>query len=117
RTIRDNLVPGQLVVLESTTYPGTLREVVKPILEETGLKAGEDFYMAYSPEREDPGNPTHSAAHIPKVVGGLDPFSHELATALYEPIVPQVVSVGSPEIAEACKILENTYRCVNIALV
>lgn len=117
RTIRDNLVAGQLVILESTTYPGTLREVVKPILEETGLVAGDDFFMAYSPEREDPGNPTHSAAHIPKVVGGLEPKSHELAAALYQPIVPEVVSVGSPEVAEACKILENTYRCINIALV
>lgn len=115
--IRDNLTPGQLVVLESTTYPGTLREVVQPILEQTGLKAGKDFFLAYSPEREDPGNPMHSAAYIPKVVGGLDPLSHELAVALYTPLVPKVVPVSSPEVAEACKILENTYRCVNIALV
>ena len=115
--IRDHLQPGQLIVLESTTYPGTLREVVRPILEESGLAAGEDFFLAYSPEREDPGNPTHSAAFIPKVVGGLDPRSHELALALYTPLVPQVVPVSSPEVAEACKILENTYRCVNIALV
>jgi UDP-N-acetyl-D-glucosamine dehydrogenase len=115
--IRDHLTPGQLVILESTTYPGTLRQVVRPILEETGLIAGTDFYLAYSPEREDPGNPMHSAAYIPKVVGGLDPQSHELAVALYTPLVPQVVSVSSPEVAEACKILENTYRCVNIALV
>jgi UDP-N-acetyl-D-glucosamine dehydrogenase len=117
RQIREYLRPGQLIVLESTTYPGTLREVVLPILEETGLRAGEDFYLAYSPEREDPGNATHSAAFIPKVVGGLDPRSHELAMALYAPLVPQVVAVSSPEVAEACKILENTYRCVNIALV
>jgi UDP-N-acetyl-D-glucosamine dehydrogenase len=117
RQIRDQLRPGQLIVLESTTYPGTLREVVQPILEETGLKAGEDFYLAYSPEREDPGNRLHSAAHIPKVVGGLEPRSHQLAMALYTPLVPQVVPVSSPEVAEACKILENTYRCVNIALV
>ena len=115
--IRDHLQPGQLIVLESTTYPGTLRDVVKPILEETGMKAGSDFFLAYSPEREDPGNPTHTAAFIPKVVGGLEPKSHELALALYTPLVPQVVSVSSPEVAEACKILENTYRCVNIALV
>jgi UDP-N-acetyl-D-glucosamine dehydrogenase len=117
REIRDRLRPGQLVVLESTTYPGTLREVVQPILEETGLRAGSDFFLAYSPEREDPGNPLHSAAHVPKVVGGLDPKSHELAVALYTPLVPEVVAVSRPEVAEACKILENTYRCVNIAMV
>ncbi|MFO0944578.1 MAG: nucleotide sugar dehydrogenase [Planctomycetota bacterium] len=115
--IRDHLTPGQLVILESTTYPGTLRKVMRPILEETGMKASEDFYMAYSPEREDPGNPDHSAAKIPKVVGGLDPQSHELAATLYQAIVPRVVGVGSPEVAEACKILENTYRSINIALV
>ncbi len=117
QTIRDNLVNGQLIILESTTYPGTLKNVVKPILEETELIAGEDFFLAYSPEREDPGNPNHSAAYIPKVVGGHDPLSHEMACALYSNIVPQVVSVSSPEVAEACKILENTYRSVNIALV
>lgn len=115
--IRANLRPGQLIVLESTTYPGTLRDVVKPILEQSGLVAGKDFYLAYSPEREDPGNPTHSAAYIPKVVGGFDPVSHELACQLYESIVPSVVPVSSPEVAEACKILENTYRSVNIALI
>jgi UDP-N-acetyl-D-glucosamine dehydrogenase len=117
RTIAETLTPGQLVVLESTTYPGTTRSVMLPILEKTGLKAGVDFFMAYSPEREDPGNANHSAAHIPKVVGGLEPKSHQLAVALYEPLVPKVVPVSSPEVAEACKILENTYRCVNIALV
>jgi UDP-N-acetyl-D-glucosamine dehydrogenase len=115
--IRDHLTPGQLIVLESTTYPGTLREVVKPTLEASGLRVGRDFYLAYSPEREDPGNPAHTAAFIPKVVGGIEPKSHELAVALYEPLVPRVVPVSSPEVAEACKILENTYRCVNIALV
>ncbi|GIW79548.1 MAG: UDP-N-acetyl-D-glucosamine dehydrogenase [Gemmatales bacterium] len=117
REIGRILNPGQLVVLESTTYPGTLREVVKPILDESRLVAGQQYFLAYSPEREDPGNPLHSAAYIPKVVGGLDPKSHALAVALYEPLVPRVVSVSSPEVAEACKILENTYRCVNIALV
>lgn len=117
KSIRDNLTTGQLIVLESTTYPGTLRNVVHPLLEETGLAAGRDFFTAYSPEREDPGNPSHSAAFIPKVVGGADPLSHSLAVALYQPVVPEVVSVSSPEVAEACKILENTYRCVNIALV
>lgn len=115
--IAASLVKGQLVVLESTTYPGTLREVAKPILEATGMRSGVDFFMAYSPEREDPGNPKHSAAHIPKVVGGMDPKSHKLAVELYRPVVPEVVEVGSPEVAEACKILENTYRSVNIALV
>lgn len=117
RSIAKVLRPGQLVVLESTTYPGTLRHVMKPILEESGMVAGRDFFMAYSPEREDPGNPKHSAANIPKVVGGLEPLAHQLAIALYEPIVPQVIPVSSPEVAEACKILENTYRAVNIALV
>lgn len=115
--IQPHLRPGQLVVLESTTYPGTTREVCKPLLEAGGLRAGTDFFLAFSPEREDPGNPTHSAAFIPKVVGGLDPKSHQLAVELYKPIVPKVVEVGSPEVAEACKILENTYRSVNIALV
>lgn len=112
-----NLVPGQLIVLESTTYPGTTRDICKPILESGGLRAGSDFFLAFSPEREDPGNPTHSAAFIPKVVGGMDPKSHQLAVELYKPVVPEVVEVGTPEVAEACKILENTYRSVNIALV
>jgi UDP-N-acetyl-D-glucosamine dehydrogenase len=117
RAIAKTLQPGQLVVLESTTYPGTTRSVMLPILEATGLKAGKDFFVAYSPEREDPGNPNFSAANIPKVVGGLEENSHRLAVALYSPLVPTVVQVSSPEVAEACKILENTYRCVNIALV
>ncbi len=108
---------GQLVVLESTTYPGTTREVVLPILQAGGLKAGTDFFLAFSPEREDPGNPSFSAPTIPKVVGGLDPHSLELAAALYGQVIVKVVSVSSPEVAEACKILENTYRAINIALV
>ena len=111
------LRPGQLVVLESTTYPGTTRDVVLPILEAGGLVAGRDFFLAFSPEREDPGNPDFSASKIPKVVGGLDPASLELACALYAKAVARVVPVSSPEVAEACKILENTYRAVNIALV
>lgn len=115
--IRVALRPGQLVILESTTYPGTTRDIVQPILEKTGLKAGVDFFLAYSPEREDPGNPEHTAAKLPKVVGGLEPMSHELAVELYKPVVKEVVPASSPEVAEACKILENTYRCVNIALV
>jgi UDP-N-acetyl-D-glucosamine dehydrogenase len=117
RAIAGRLRPGQLVVLESTTYPGTTREVVLPILEATGLRAGVDFFLAFSPEREDPGNPRFSAPTIPKVVGGLDPPSLALAEALYGQVVVRVVPVSSPEVAEACKILENTYRAVNIALV
>ncbi|MGL4422829.1 MAG: nucleotide sugar dehydrogenase, partial [Gemmataceae bacterium] len=111
------LRPGQLVVLESTTYPTTTRQVVLPILKQSELVPGVDFFLAFSPEREDPGNRTHSIQSIPKVVGGLDPASQELACALYQAIVPTVVPVSSPEVAEACKILENTYRAINIALV
>jgi UDP-N-acetyl-D-glucosamine dehydrogenase len=117
QAVAAQLRPGQLVVLESTTYPGTTREVVRPILERGGLEAGRDFFLAFSPEREDPGNPTHSAPTIPKVVGGLDPLSQEAALALYGRVVVRVVPVSSPEVAEATKILENTYRAVNIALV
>ncbi|HEY1343135.1 MAG TPA: nucleotide sugar dehydrogenase [Bryobacteraceae bacterium] len=117
RAVAAQLRPGQLVVLESTTYPGTTREVVLPILEESGLRAGEDFFLAFSPEREDPGNVKYSAPTIPKVVGGLEPHSLELAAALYGQAMVEVVRVSSPEVAEACKILENTYRAVNIALV
>lgn len=116
-TIVPYLRAGQLVVLESTTYPTTTRDVLLPILERSGLKAGSDFYLAYSPEREDPGNPIFSAAKIPKVVGGLDDASLELACTLYRPAVAEVVPVRSAEVAEAAKILENTYRAVNIALV
>jgi UDP-N-acetyl-D-glucosamine dehydrogenase len=111
------LEKGQLVILESTTYPGTTRDVLRPELEVGGLKAGVDFLMAYSPEREDPGNPSFSAANIPKVVGGYTPDSAQVAQALYGSVVPQVIPATSCEVAEACKILENTYRAVNIALV
>ena len=117
RSIAERLRPGQLVVLESTTYPGTTREVVLPLLAAGGLEPGVDFFLAFSPEREDPGNPQFSAPTIPKVVGGLDPASLELAVALYGKVVVRVVPVSSPEVAEACKILENTYRAINIALV
>ncbi len=117
RAIASRLRRGQLVVLESTTYPGTTEELLRPILEETGLRAGEDFFLAYSPEREDPGNAVHSTRTIPKVVGAIDATSLELATALYRPVVAGVVPVSSTWVAEACKILENTYRAVNIALV
>ncbi|MEZ6140707.1 MAG: nucleotide sugar dehydrogenase [Zavarzinella sp.] len=115
--IAGQLRRGQLIVLESTTYPGTTRQVCQPILERTNLRAGHDFFLAFSPEREDPGNPKHGLASIPKIVGGCDLRSSELATALYQTIVPEVVTVSSAEVAEASKILENTYRAVNIALV
>jgi len=117
RHIAKSLRPGQLVVLESTTYPGTTRDVILPILKESGLVAGTDFFLAYSPEREDPGNPDFSASRIPKVVGGLDPASRDLAVALYSHAVVETVPVSSCEVAEACKIVENTYRSVNIAMV
>ena len=116
-TIAGRLRKGQLVVLESSTYPGTTREVVMPPLEQKGLKAGRDFFLAFSPEREDPGNPKYSTHSIPKVVGGLTSDCLKLAVALYSAIVPKVTEVSSPEAAEATKLLENIFRCVNIALV
>ncbi|MDZ7620525.1 MAG: nucleotide sugar dehydrogenase [Patescibacteria group bacterium] len=115
--IAKTLRPGQLVVLESTTYPGTTRDVMLPILATAGLAVGKDFFLAYSPEREDPGNPNFSAEKIPKVVGGIDPISSSLAAALYRNAVVEVVPVSCCEAAEAAKILENTYRSVNIAMV
>jgi UDP-N-acetyl-D-glucosamine dehydrogenase len=115
--IAPNLRAGQLVVLESTTYPGTTREVMIPILAASGLVAGKDYYVAFSPEREDPGNPNFTTRRIPKVVGGLDPESLALAAALYGAAVEKVVPVSSCEVAEATKLTENIYRCVNIALV
>lgn len=117
RSLTSFLRAGQLVVLESTTYPGTTREVLLPILESDGLAGGCDFLLAYSPEREDPGNPRFSTSNIPKVVGGLDEASLNAACALYRTVASEVVPVESLEVAEACKILENTYRAVNIALV
>ncbi|MDB2686264.1 nucleotide sugar dehydrogenase [Mariniblastus sp.] len=115
--IAKSLRPGQLIVLESTTYPGTTKDLLLPILAGSGLTAGEDFFLAYSPEREDPGNQNFTASTIPKVVGGLEPNSLKLATEFYEQAISQVVPVASCETAEACKILENTYRSVNIAMV
>jgi len=117
RAVRDRLRKGQLVVLESTTYPGTTKGVMLPILEESGLKAGRDFFLAFSPEREDPGRKDYTTKTIPKVVGGLDRNSLAAAVACYEIAIDTVVPVSSCEAAEAAKILENTYRCVNIALV
>ncbi len=117
QAIASSLRAGQLIVLESTTYPTTTRDVVKPILDATGLTCGEDYFLAFSPEREDPGNPDYTAAGIPKVVGGSNQTSLELAVAIYQQSIVKVIPVSSPEVAEACKILENTYRAVNIALV
>ncbi len=111
------LRPGQLIVLESTTYPATTREVVQPRLDRTGLVCGRDYYLAYSPEREDPGRKDQSTRTIPKLVGGIDAVSGELAAALYRQAVREVVHVSSAEVAEAAKLLENIYRAVNIALV
>ena len=108
---------GQLVILESTTYPGTTTGVIGPILERSGLKSGTDFYLGYSPEREDPGNDTYSTTVIPKVVGGNSPEALELVTLLYDHFVPRTIPVSSVETAEAVKLTENIFRAVNIALV
>jgi UDP-N-acetyl-D-glucosamine dehydrogenase len=114
--IRNHIRPGQLIILESTTYPGTTREVVLPILEESGLKVGEDFFLAYSPERVDPSNKEYMTRNIPKVVGGITSQCTNLAAALYRQFVEQVVTVSSTDCAEMVKLLENTFRSVNIAL-
>jgi UDP-N-acetyl-D-glucosamine dehydrogenase len=115
--IAKNLKAGQLIVLESTTYPGTTAEILRPILEAGGLKSGEDFYLAYSPEREDPGNPDHETSSIPKVVGGDGVKALKLAEAMYNQIVVKTVPVSSLDTAEAVKLTENIFRSVNIALV
>ncbi len=115
--MQPHLRAGQLVVLESTTYPGTTRDVLRPILQRGGLVAGKDFLLAFSPEREDPGNPQFTTRTIPKVVGGLDDAGRDAACALYGACVARVVPVGSLEVAEATKLTENIYRAVNIALV
>jgi UDP-N-acetyl-D-glucosamine dehydrogenase len=115
--IAQRLRPGQIVILESTTYPGTTAELMKPILERTGLRAGEDIFLAYSAEREDPGNPDFSTSRIPKVVGADDAASRAIADALYATFVPKTVPVSSAATAEAVKITENVFRAVNIALV
>ncbi|MDX2095411.1 MAG: nucleotide sugar dehydrogenase [Alphaproteobacteria bacterium] len=117
QTIARHLRAGQLVVLESTTYPGTTTDVLKPLLEESGLLAGRDFFIAYSPEREDPGNGFFSTHSIPKVVGADDDTSRALAMALYRNVVTQAVPVSSSATAEAVKLTENIFRSVNIALV
>jgi UDP-N-acetyl-D-glucosamine dehydrogenase len=116
-SIKKTLRRGQLVILESTTYPGTTRELMLPALESTGLKVGEDFFLAFSPERVDPGNPTYGTRNTPKVVGGITPSCLEVTMALYQPSIERLVPVSSTEAAELVKILENTFRSVNIGLV
>ncbi|MBI3491211.1 MAG: nucleotide sugar dehydrogenase, partial [Acidobacteria bacterium] len=112
-----SLKPGQLVILESTTYPGTTDEVALPMLEARGFKADRDFFLAFSPERVDPGNPTYTTKNIPKIVGGYGPSSTEAATLLYSQVVSTVIPVSSTRVAEMVKLLENTFRAVNIGLV
>ncbi|HLZ46032.1 MAG TPA: nucleotide sugar dehydrogenase [Gemmatimonadales bacterium] len=116
-SVKRALRKGQLVVLESTTYPGTTRELMLPALESTGLKVGEDFFLAFSPERVDPGNERFNTRNTPKVVGGMTPNCLKVAMALYQPAIDTLIPVSSPEAAELVKILENTFRSVNIGLV
>jgi len=114
--VRTYLRPGHLIILESTTYPGTTQEVVLPILERSGLSVGKDFFLAYSPERVDPSNTQYTTRNIPKVIGGITPTCTELATLLYQQFIERIVPVSSPSTAEMVKLLENTFRSVNIAL-
>ena len=115
--IRKRLRKGQLIVLESTTYPGTTEELIRPMMEETGLKVGEDFFLAFSPERVDPGNKVYQIRNTPKVIGACTPECLKYAEAYYSAIVEQVVGVSSTDAAEMVKLLENTFRAVNIGLV
>ncbi len=115
--IKDRLRCGQLVILESTTYPGTTHELVLPLLEESGLKAGEDFFLVFSPERIDPGNRVFTITNTPKVVGGITPTCTEIGTHFYRQLIGEVVPVSSTQAAEMTKLLENTFRSVNIGLV
>ncbi len=115
--IAEHLHPGMLIVLESTTYPGTTEELLQPALERSGLRAGTDFFLAFSPERVDPGNATWQTHNVPKVVGGTTPDCSDLARALYATAIQTVVPVSSPRVAEMVKLLENTFRAVNIGLV
>jgi len=117
KEIAPRLRKGQVVILESTTYPGTTREVILPLLEETGLKVGEDFFLAFSPERVEPGREDYTTKNTPKVIGGITPACVEKATAFYCQAIDHVVPVSSPEVAEMVKLLENTFRAVNIGLV
>ncbi|MGZ3559621.1 MAG: nucleotide sugar dehydrogenase [Thermodesulfobacteriota bacterium] len=115
--VRERMRKGQLIVLESTTYPGTTEELILPRLKSSGLKVGQDFFLAFSPEREDPGNKRFTTHQIPKVVAGVTPSCQKVVTALYRQIIKEVVPVSSPRVAELTKLLENIYRSVNIALV
>ena len=115
-SVRATLRPGQVIILESTTYPGTTREVMLPILEETGLKVGSDFFLCFSPERVDPGNPVWQTRNTPKVIGGITPRCRELAMKVYGRVFDTMVPVESPEAAELVKVYENTFRMINIAL-
>lgn len=115
--ISKNLSKGQLIVLESTTYPGTTREIVMPLLEKSNLKAGKDFFLAYSPEREDPGNKQFSVSKIPKVIGGYNENCLQITCELYDTIVSETIKVSSMETAESTKLMENIFRAVNIAMV
>jgi UDP-N-acetyl-D-glucosamine dehydrogenase len=116
-TIRDHLRKGQLIVLESTSFPGTTEELILPRLESTGLKTGKDFFLGFSPEREDPGNKQFTTFRIPKVVSGVTPACEKVTLSLYGQVIKQIVPVSSPRVAELTKLLENIYRSVNIALV
>jgi UDP-N-acetyl-D-glucosamine dehydrogenase len=115
--VKKTLRRGQAIILESTTYPGTTREIMLPALESTGLKVGEDFFLAFSPERVDPGNPTYGTRNTPKVVGGITADCRRVAVALYQPAIDTLVPVSTTEAAELVKLLENTFRSVNIGLV
>ena len=117
RTIRRHVHPAMLIVLESTTYPGTTEETIRPLFADCGLVLGEDLFMAYSPEREDPGNTHFRTQTIPKLVGGLTPACLKVACKAYEQVVDTVVPVSSARVAESAKLLENIYRCVNIAMI
>lgn len=117
REIAARLRPGQLVTLESTTYPGTTTEVILPLLEQSGLKVGEEFFLAFSPERVDPGNKRYTTKNTSKVVGGVTPACLDVACTFYEQTILKVIPVSSPAVAEMTKVFENTYRAVNIALV
>jgi UDP-N-acetyl-D-glucosamine dehydrogenase len=116
-TVKAVLRPGQAIILESTTYPGTTREIMLPALESTGLRAGADFFLAFSPERVDPGNPVYQTRNTPKVVGGITPDCLRVVAALYQPAIDTLVPVSTTEAAELVKLLENTFRSVNIGLV
>ena len=117
REIANYIHPGMLIILESTTYPGTTDEFVLPMLEKSGLRVGHDFFLCFSPERVDPGNPKYQTANIPKVVGGITPACTELGSLFYAQALERVVPVGSTKVAEMVKLLENTFRMINIGLV